>query len=48
LAIAEITIPLGLTRDIAMTKQYSLLEVMHLSRQYVGYTSTDARETNNI
>ena len=31
-----------------MTKQYSLLEVMQLSRQYVNWTDKDARKTNNI
>jgi len=31
-----------------MTKQYSLLEVMQLSRQYVNWTDKDARQTNKI
>ena len=47
-AAAEIVIPLGLSRKTAMAKEYSLLEVLQLAKNYREWTNKTARVTNNL
>jgi len=47
-AAAEIVIPLGLSRKTALAKEYSLLEVLQLAKNYREWNNNTARVTNNL